>query len=162
MAESALGAEGGVELSPRDDKNSVTETSIASDDADDVLLLKMGYKPTLFRGLGALMNFAFGFTEVAVLASIAITFPLGLTNGGPAVVFWGFFVNFMVTMVIAYSMAEICSAYPSAGSVYHWAGQLASENHAPLWSYICGWFNFLGTGNITCYQVVISHFVCIV
>ena len=41
-------------------------------------------------------------------------------------------------------MAEICSSYPSAGSVYHWTGQLAPERWAPLASYICGWFNFLG------------------
>ena len=41
-------------------------------------------------------------------------------------------------------MAEICSTYPSAGSVYHWAGQLASKKHAPFFSYITGWFNFLG------------------
>jgi hypothetical protein len=30
------------------------------------------------------------------------------------------------------------SAYPSAGSVYHWAGQLASEQRAPLASYVTG------------------------
>ena len=41
-------------------------------------------------------------------------------------------------------MAEICSAYPSAGSVYHWAGMLATPKWAPFASYICGWFNFLG------------------
>ena len=41
-------------------------------------------------------------------------------------------------------MAEICSAYPSAGSVYHWTAQLAPENSAALWSYVCGWLNFLG------------------
>lgn len=41
-------------------------------------------------------------------------------------------------------MAEICSAYPSAGSVYHWAGQLTSVNWSPLAAFICGWFNFLG------------------
>jgi amino acid transporter len=28
--------------------------------------------------------------------------------------------------------------------VYHWAGQLAPERWAPIASYICGWFNFLG------------------
>ena len=46
--------------------------------------------------------------------------------------------------VVSYSMAEICSAYPSAGSVYHWSAQLVPAEYAPLSSYICGWFNFLG------------------
>ena len=42
------------------------------------------------------------------------------------------------------SLAEICSVYPSAGSVYHWAGMLASKKWAPTVCYITGWFNFLG------------------
>ena len=41
-------------------------------------------------------------------------------------------------------MAEICSAYPSAGSVYHWSSQVTSKEWAPLLSYITGWANFLG------------------
>ena len=41
-------------------------------------------------------------------------------------------------------MAEICSTYPSAGSVYHWSGMMAPAATAPLASYITGWFNFLG------------------
>ena len=41
-------------------------------------------------------------------------------------------------------MAEICSVYPSAGSVYHWAGCLAPAKTSALAAYITGWFNFLG------------------
>lgn len=41
-------------------------------------------------------------------------------------------------------MGEICSAYPSAGSVYHWSAQLVPARYAPLASYVCGWFNFVG------------------
>ena len=111
---------------------------------DDALLEKMGYSPTLYRGLGAFMNFAFGFTEVAVLASVVITYGFGLGTGGPRSIIWGFLLNFFMTIFIAFSMAEICAAYPSAGSVYHWAGQLAPEKWAPLAAYITGWTNFLG------------------
>jgi amino acid transporter len=93
---------------------------------DDEILRKMGYAPTLHRGLGVMMNFAFGFTEVAVLSSIVLTYGLGLTIGGPATVFWGYCVQCFMIFFVSQSMAEICGAYPSAGSVYHWAGQLAS------------------------------------
>lgn len=123
-----------------------TEAASSVGDQDDLILKKMGYKPTLHRGLGAVMNFAFGFVEVAVLASICLTYPVGLATGGPVVIFWGFVANFFFVMIIAHCMAEICGAYPSAGSVYHWAGQLASKDHAPIWSYITGWLNFLGNG----------------
>jgi hypothetical protein len=85
------------------------------------------------------MNFAFGFTEVfhyvfnlfvthvgeisslqvAVLVSVSLVFGLGLSNGGPATVIWGFAVNWFFVMIIAHSMAELCSAYPSAGVFLH-------------------------------------------
>jgi amino acid transporter len=51
---------------------------------------------------------------------------------------------FAMSTVVSYSMAEICSAYPSAGSVYHWSAQLVPLQYAPLASYTCGWFNFVG------------------
>lgn len=41
-------------------------------------------------------------------------------------------------------MAEICSAYPTAGSVYHWAGQLAPKEYAAFASYWTGITNWLG------------------
>ena len=42
----------------------------------------MGYEKKLHRGLSALSNFAFGFTEVAVLASITSLYGYGLETGG--------------------------------------------------------------------------------
>lgn len=45
---------------------STDNDAIAAD--DEQLLKAMGYKQELNRGLGALMNFAFGFTEVGVIA----------------------------------------------------------------------------------------------
>lgn len=124
----------------------LSDTNRQLQSTDDTLIKNMGYSPTLHRGLGTMMNFAFGFTEVAILSSISITFELGLTNGGPVVIIWGFIVQFAAVMAIAHSMAEICAAYPCVGSVYHWAGQLASPEHAPLWSYITGILNFIGNG----------------
>jgi amino acid transporter len=111
---------------------------------DDVVLKKLGYEKVLHRGLNAFSNFAFGFTEVAVLASFTSYYGYGLQTGGPATIIWGFITVFAMNTVSAYSMAEICAAYPSAGSVYHWSAQLVPAQYAPLASYVCGWFNFLG------------------
>ena len=63
---------------------------------------------------------------------------------------WGFTVTFTMTMIISYSMAELASAYPSAGCVYHWAAQVVPEAQAPLASYVCGWFNFIGNAAGDC------------
>ena len=113
-------------------------------DADDHHLNQLGYKPQLHRGLSPILNLAFGFTEVAILSSICTTFTFAIGAGGPAEIIWCYMVEFFMTILISYCMAELCGAYPSAGSVYHWAAQLAPREHAPLWSYACGWFNFAG------------------
>eukprot|EP01038_Epipyxis_sp_PR26KG_P014579 gene14579-19579_t len=120
-----------------------SDGSVDSNDEDSELK-KLGYDQVLHRGLSSFSNFAFGFTEVAVLASLSSLYGYGLATGGPAAIFWGFLITFILNMCVAYSMAEICAAYPSAGSVYHWSAQLVPKDIAPLASYICGWFNFLG------------------
>jgi amino acid transporter len=95
--------------------SSHSNDSIAQDDAQ--ILASMGYKQELDRGLGAFMNFAFGFTEVSVLASLSAIYSYGLITGGPTVIIWGWVVTYAFTMCVAYSMSEICSAYPSAGNI---------------------------------------------
>ena len=88
---------------------------------DDALA---GYAPVLHRGLSGFTNFAVCFTEVACLVSTVLIYGIGLANGGPSVVLWGFVLTSFMIMTVAYSLAEICAAYPAAGAVYNWAGQV--------------------------------------
>jgi len=104
-----------------------------------------GYKQELMaNGFSQLMNFSFCFTAVAVTASISVLFNYGLGTGGPAVMIWGWIISCVFTLIIGASLAEISATYPSAGSVYHWAGQMAPLEWAPFASFICGWLNFVG------------------
>ena len=41
------------------------------------------------------------------------------------------------------AMAEVCSAYPTAGGLYYWSAKLAKANQAG-WSWFTGWLNLLG------------------
>ncbi|KAJ3218767.1 hypothetical protein HK099_004932 [Clydaea vesicula] len=113
-------------------------------DLDDKLLEELGYKQELYRGFSSFMNFSFCFTAVAVISSLSGLFETGMATGGPALLFWSWIIGGALNIIVALCLAEICSTYPSAGSVYHWAGSLASHKWAPLLSYITGWFNFLG------------------
>ena len=115
-----------------------------SDDEEDARLNSLGYKKSLTRGLTQLANFGFGFTEVGILVSISMLYGQALEAGGPSVLLWGFIVSYAMFTVTVYCMAEICSAYPCAGSVYHWSSLVTPERYAPLASYICGWSNFIG------------------
>ena len=112
--------------------------------SDDGQRDNLGYEQTLKRGIGALQNFAFGFTEVAVLASFTSVYGLGLASGGPVTMIWAFLFTWFFNTIVSYSMAELCGAYPSAGSVYHWSAQVAPAKYAPLASYCGGWLNFIG------------------
>ncbi len=56
--------------------------SITQDEADDLELKKLGYDQVLHRGLSSFSNFAFGFTEVAVLVSFTSQYGFGLQTGG--------------------------------------------------------------------------------
>ena len=132
---------------------------------DQRCLAQMGYVQELYRGFGAFMSFAFCFTAVSVIPSISVGFIGFLGLGGPAETVWGWILASVFCIIAGASMAEISSVYPSAGSVYHWAGQMGPVEWAPISSYICGWFNFLGnaagdaafsSGFATCISYAVS------
>jgi amino acid transporter len=90
------------------------------------------------------MSFAFCFTAVSVIPSISLGFTSGVGLGGPAEIVWAWIIGSTFCIINGAAMAEISSVYPSAGSVYHWAGQMGPPKWSAISSYICGWFNFLG------------------
>ena len=81
---------------------------------------------------------------ISVISSFTIWFGTGLELGGPFILIGCWLIASFFSILVGLSLAEICSSYPSAGSVYHWATMLASKRWSALTSYICGWFNLLG------------------
>ena len=58
----------------------------------------------------------------------------------------GGFRNFAISFtIISLAMAEIASAYPTAGGLYYWASKLGS----PGWGWATGWFNLIGQVAVT-------------
>ena len=57
----------------------MTTTSDNKENSEQGIL---GYEQVLFRGLSSFSNFAFGFTEVAVLVSFTSQYGYGLQTGG--------------------------------------------------------------------------------
>jgi len=125
----------------------------AGDEYDDALgteddrrqLRAMGYRQELYRGFSGLMAFAFCFTAVSIIPSISLGLATGAYVGGPAVITWTWIVGGAFSIIAGCSLVEIASVYPSAGSVYHWSGQLGPPGPASrIASYTCGWLNLLG------------------
>jgi amino acid transporter len=107
---------------------------------DERQLAELGYKQELHRGWSAFTNFAISFTIISVLAGTFTTFAFAWQNGGPIAVSIGWPVLCAFVLMVAFSMAELTSRYPTAGGPYWWAHDLGGKG----WSWMTGWFNIVG------------------
>jgi amino acid transporter len=112
-----------------------------ADVQEDVRRLEeLGYKQELSRAWSGFTNFAISFTIISVLAGTFTTFGTAWANGGPVVVSIGWPVICTFVLLVALSMSELTSAYPTAGGPYWWAAKLGGAN----WSWYTGWLNIVG------------------
>ena len=58
---------------------------------------------------------------------------------------WGWLLVGVMATIIALAMAEIASAYPTAGGLYYWASKMGG----PGWGWATGWFNLIGQVAVT-------------
>lgn len=115
---------------------------------DEERLAQLGYQQELHRRLSGFSNFAVSFSIISILAGAITSYGIAMAAGGPIAITLGWlFIGVMVTFV-ALAMAEVCSAYPTAGALYWWAAALAKRNKA-AWAWFVGWFNFLGEVAVT-------------
>ncbi|MEV6849739.1 amino acid permease [Actinoplanes sp. NPDC051411] len=115
---------------------------------DEERLAQLGYQQELHRRLSGFSNFAVSFSIISILAGAITSYSIAMAAGGPFAITIGWLlVGIMVTLV-ALAMAEICSAYPTAGALYWWTAALAKRNKA-AWAWFVGWFNFLGEVAVT-------------
>ncbi len=112
---------------------------------DEKILHKLGYAQELFRAMGGFRNFAISFTIISILAGCLTSYFVAFERGGPVAVTWGWLLVGLMSTLIALSMAEIASAYPTAGGLYYWASKLGG----PGWGWATGWFNLIGQVAVT-------------
>jgi amino acid transporter len=101
----------------------------AAEQRDERALSRMGYRQELLRRLGGFSSFAIGFSVISVLTGVTSTFGDALAAGGPAGLGLGWPLVSAGTLLVALAMAELASAFPTAGALYHWAALLGG---APL------------------------------
>src|SRR5438876_8515245 len=107
---------------------------------DEQRLAELGYKQELSRAWSSFTNFAISFTIISVLAGCFTNFSFAWTAGGPVGISIGWPVLCLFVLLVAFSMAELTSAMPTAGGPYWWAAKLGGKG----WSWITGWFNIVG------------------
>ena len=124
---------------------STEEQRAHSHSDDESLLHRLGYAQELFRGMGGFQNFAISFTIISILAGCLTSYSVGMEHGGPSSIIWGWLLVGLMSTIISLAMAEIASAYPTAGGLYYWASRLGS----PGWGWATGWFNLIGQVAVT-------------
>ncbi|MBY0506376.1 MAG: amino acid permease [Bryobacteraceae bacterium] len=101
-----------------------------SRDQDD--LQKFGYAQELLREMGGFSNFAISFSNISILTGAVTLFGYGFDQGGPLEMSLAWPLATLLTLTVAASMAELCSAFPTSGALYHWAAALGGPRIAWL------------------------------
>src|SRR5437870_6879070 len=105
----------------------------------------LGYAQELFRAMGGFSNFAISFTIISILSGCVTLFYLVPTTSGFAAASIGWPLVTIFVVIVALGMAELASAYPTAGGLYFWASKLGG----PGWGWFTGWFNLIGQIAVT-------------
>jgi amino acid transporter len=108
-------------------------------------LHRLGYAQQLYREMGGFSNFAISFSVISILTGAIQLFGYGLQFAGPIINTLGWPVVSLFVLCVAASMAELASAYPTAGGLYFWAHRLGGHR----WAWVTAWFNMIGQVTIT-------------
>jgi len=116
----------------------IAHASRAQTDARD--LASLGYKQEFQRDFGGFSNFALSFSVISILTGAITLYDYGLSMGGPRQMTLGWPLATVGTLLIALSMAELCSAFPTSGGMIHWSATLGG----PTWAWFTAWLNIIG------------------
>ncbi|KAJ5141461.1 hypothetical protein N7526_002456 [Penicillium atrosanguineum] len=113
-------------------------------DDDELLLARIGYKQELRREFSKWSTVSYAISILGVLGSVPATFGSPLSAGGPATAVWCWLIGSCMAMCIGSSVAELVSAYPTAGGMYFVTKHVVPADQVPIFSWIQGWCNLLG------------------
>lgn len=108
--------------------------------SDERELGTFGYAQELFRTMGGFSNFAISFSIISILTGAVTLYDYGLEMGGPAEMAVGWPLVTVFTLMVALSMAELASALPTSGAMYHWSCKLGGKG----WGWFTAWLNIAG------------------
>ncbi|MBF6593731.1 MAG: amino acid permease [Thermaceae bacterium] len=109
-------------------------------DQDVKLLHSMGYAQELSRRMHAFSNFAISFSIICILSGGINSLGQGISGAGGAAIGIGWPIGCLISLLFALGMAQIGSAYPTAGGLYHWSSILGGRG----WGWATAWLNLLG------------------
>ncbi|KAI0708361.1 amino acid transporter [Earliella scabrosa] len=133
--------------------SSIVEEVRVEGERSDQRLRELGYRNDFRRDMSVLGVLGLSFCAVGILTGMSSAFQTALFSGGPLGLFWGWNICSVFMLLIALSLAEICSAYPTMGGLYFWVCKMKPD--VPLLGFCTGWIYtiamvFTGTsGNLS-------------
>ncbi|WP_290542872.1 hypothetical protein [Aestuariivirga sp.] len=84
---------------------------------DEKVLHSMGYAQELSRRMGPFQSFAISFSIICIISGGLASFPIAMSTVGPwtATICW--VLGGVYALIVAASLGQIASAYPTAGSL---------------------------------------------
>lgn len=109
-------------------------------DEDLKTLHSMGYGQELLRRMTGFSNYAISLSIICILAGCITSFQEGFCRAGGASIGLGWPLGCLISLCLALTMAQVASAFPTAGGLYHWASILGGT----AWGWATAWFNLAG------------------
>ena len=94
---------------------------------DEKLLRQLGYEQELSRRMSGFSNFAISLSIICILAGGITSFHVGLCSAGGASIGLGWPLVCLFSLCVAATMAQVASAFPTAGGLYHWGSILGGR-----------------------------------
>ena len=140
------------------EENASTEATVGED--DEKTLKSMGYSQELARRMSGFSNFAISLSVICILAGCITSFQVGFCTVGGASIGLCWPLVCLFALIVALTMGQVASAFPTAGGLYHWASILGGKG----WGWITAWFNLAGlitvlaAINVGTYDFVVGAF----
>lgn len=96
----------------------------------------------LERRFSLFSSIATGITTGNTWAVLGGSIVVAFYNGGPMGIFYEFIAASVCYWFVDASIAELASAVPASGGVYHWAYITAGEKYGRVCAWFAGWLNF--------------------
>lgn len=117
----------------------------ASDDArEKAILNSLGIPQVLDRRMSMPDSRGTSLSIISVLTGPVTLFGFAMNTGGVSTLIWTWLIVSPFVLCVAFSMAEICAAYPISGGCYIWTAKLAKK-YTKIPSWLVAGLN--GTGN---------------
>ncbi|KAH7524557.1 hypothetical protein FEM48_Zijuj06G0132000 [Ziziphus jujuba var. spinosa] len=131
-----------------------TSMQVSEMDSGEKRLNELGYKQELRREMTLFKTLAITFSCISVFSGTPL-YGQSLRYAGPACLLWGWVVVSFFTWFVGIAMAEICSSFPTTGSLYFWAAHLAGPKWGPFASWCCAWLETIGVIGSQALQMII-------